>query len=89
MPTVSGMVERYVKEIPEIIYEIVDVADSPITIIYPDGKNLAPGVCSEDGSIAIRICNEEFCNNLIGRFRKPLVSTSANFSGKPFPSNYR
>jgi L-threonylcarbamoyladenylate synthase len=83
-----GMVERYVKEIPEIIYEIVDVSDSPITIIYPNGKNLAPGVCSEDGSIAIRICNEDFCNGLIGRFRKPLVSTSANFSGKPFPANF-
>lgn len=83
-----GMVERYVKEIPEIIYEIVEVSDSPLTIIYPNGKNLAHGVCSEDGSIAIRICNEEFCNELIGRFRKPIVSTSANLSGKPFPANF-
>jgi L-threonylcarbamoyladenylate synthase len=84
-----GMVERYVKEVPEIIYEIAEVSDSPLTIIYPTGKNLAQGVCSEDGSIAIRICKEDFCNELIGRFRKPLVSTSANFSGKPFPANFR
>jgi len=83
-----GMVERYVKEIPEIVYQLVEVSDSPLTIIYPDGRNLAPGVCSEDGSIAIRICNDEFCNELIGRFRKPLVSTSANFSGKPSPANF-
>lgn len=83
-----GMVERYVKEIPEIIYQLTEVSDSPITIIYPEGKNLAPGVCSEDGSIAIRICNEEFCNGLISRFRKPIVSTSANFSGKPSPANF-
>jgi L-threonylcarbamoyladenylate synthase len=83
-----GMVERYVKEIPEIIYQLTEVSDSPITIIYPEGKNLAPGVCSEDCSIAIRICNEEFCNGLISRFRKPIVSTSANFSGKPSPANF-
>jgi L-threonylcarbamoyladenylate synthase len=83
-----GMVERYVKEIPEIIYQLAEVSDSPLTIIYPEGKNLAPGVCSEDGSIAIRICNEEFCSELIKRFRKPIVSTSANFSGKPSPANF-
>jgi L-threonylcarbamoyladenylate synthase len=82
------MVERYAKDIPEIIYELADISDSPLTIIYPWGKNLAPGVCSEDGSIAIRICNDEFCSELISRFRKPIVSTSANFSGKPAPANF-
>ncbi len=83
-----GMVERYVKEIPEIIYQLTDVSDTPLTVIYPEGKNLAPGVCSEDRSIAIRICKEEFCNDLISRFRKPIVSTSANLSGKPSPANF-
>ena len=83
------MVERYVKDIPEIIYELADISDSPLTIIYPSGKNLAPGVCSEDGSIAIRICNDEFCSELISRFRKPIVSTSANFSGKPSPAKFQ
>jgi L-threonylcarbamoyladenylate synthase len=83
-----SMVERYVKEIPEIIYELADISDSPLTIIYPSGKNLAAGVCSDDGSVGIRICNDEFCNELIGRFRKPIVSTSANFSGRPAPANY-
>lgn len=83
-----GMAERYVKEIPEIIYQLTEVSDSPLTIIYPYGKNLAPGVCSEDGSIAIRICNDSFCSELISRFRKPIVSTSANFSGRPSPANF-
>lgn len=83
-----AMVERYVSQVPEIAYELTDVTDSPITIIYPNGKNLAPGVCSDDGSVAIRICNDQFCNELITRFRKPLVSTSANFSGKPAPANF-
>ena len=82
------MVERYVKEIPEIVYELTDVSDTPLTIIYPEGKNLAAGVCSEDGSVGIRICHDEFCNELISRFRKPIVSTSANFSGRPSPATF-
>jgi len=83
-----SMIERYVKDIPEIVYELADVSDTPLTIIYPKGKNLAAGVCSEDESIAIRICHDEFCMELINRFRKPIVSTSANLSGKPSPVNF-
>lgn len=82
------MVDRYVAEIPEIVHELTEVSDTPITIIYPGGKNLAPGVCDEDGSVGIRICDEEFCNELITRFRKPIVSTSANFSGNPSPKHF-
>jgi L-threonylcarbamoyladenylate synthase len=82
------MVDRYVMEIPEIIYELTSVTDTPLTIIYPGGKNLAPGVCADDGSVGIRICHDDFCNELISRFRKPIVSTSANFSGKPSPRNF-
>ena len=83
-----SMIERYVTEIPEIVYELADVSDTPLTIIYPKGKNLAKGVCSEDGSVAIRICHDEFCRELINRFRKPIVSTSANFSGSSSPGNF-
>jgi len=82
------MIDRYVSEVPEIAYELASVSDDPLTIIYPDGKNLAPGVCAEDGSVGIRICHDEFCNELIMKLRKPLVSTSANFSGKPSPGNF-
>lgn len=81
-----GMLERYVKEIPEIAYELTDVSDKPLTIIYPGAKNLAASIPAEDGSVGIRICQDEFCNQLIGRFRKPIVSTSANMSGEPSPS---
>jgi L-threonylcarbamoyladenylate synthase len=83
-----SMVERYVTEIPEIIFELAEVSDTPLTIIYPKGKNLAPGVCSDDDSVAIRICHDEFCKELISRFRKPVVSTSANISGNPSPANF-
>jgi L-threonylcarbamoyladenylate synthase len=85
---VEQMIERYVREVPEIVYELTSVSDGPLTIIYPNGRNLAPGVCNEDGSVGIRICHDEFCNELISRFRKPIVSTSANFSGKPSPGNF-
>lgn len=84
----EAMVERYVTEVPEIAWELAGVSDNPLTLIYPAGKNLAPGVCSEDGSIGIRICREEFCLELIRRFRKPIVSTSANLSGKFSPGNF-
>ena len=82
------MLERYVSEVPEIVYQLTSVSDSPLTIIYPRGKNLAEGICADDGTVAIRICIDDFCNELIYRFRKPLVSTSANISGKPSPSNF-
>lgn len=82
------MLERYVKEVPRIAYELAEVSESPLTLIYPEGKNLAEGICSADCSVGIRICLDEFCNELIGRFRKPIVSTSANLSGKASPANF-
>jgi L-threonylcarbamoyladenylate synthase len=82
------MLERYVKDIPEIALELAGISDDPLTIIYPEGKNLAEAVCGDDGSVGIRICHDEFCNELITRLRKPIVSTSANLSGKPSPGNY-
>ena len=82
------MLERYAADVPEIAWELTSVSEDPLTIIYPRGKNLAPGVCSDDGSIGIRICHDDFCHELIRRFRKPLVSTSANLSGKPSPENF-
>jgi len=81
----EAMLERYVRNIPPVVSELISVSDTPITIICPHGKLLAPGVCSEDGSVGIRVCNEPFCNELITRFRKPVVSTSANISGEPAP----
>jgi L-threonylcarbamoyladenylate synthase len=83
-----SMIERYVKDIPDIVYELIEVSDTPLTIIYPGGRSLAPGVCSDDGSIGIRVCKDDFCSELISRFRKPIVSTSANLSGRPSPGNF-
>ncbi len=80
---------RYVKEIPEVAWDILDFANRPTTIIYPQGINLAKYVMAQDGSIAIRIVKTGFVKRLIQRFKKPIVSTSANLSGEPSPKKYK
>jgi L-threonylcarbamoyladenylate synthase len=82
----SSWLPVYVKEVPEIAWQLVDVAVEPLTIIYPQGINLAKNVLADDGSIAIRITADSFCKELIKQLKKPLVSTSANISGEPAPS---
>ena len=67
---------------------MIDVADKPLTIIYPQGKNLAANLLSADGTIGIRITQEIFSKRLCEMFRKPIVSTSANVSGNPSPRNF-
>ena len=79
-------IERFVDDVPDVAWDLIDLATSPLTIIYPKGKNLAPELLAEDGSIGIRLCKEEFCQKLIGRLGKPIVSTSANISGLPSPA---
>ncbi|MFN8165177.1 MAG: L-threonylcarbamoyladenylate synthase [Bacteroidia bacterium] len=85
---VEGRLNSYVKEIPEQAFDLIEVSDKPLTIIYDGAKNLAPNLIAEDGSIAIRITGDDFCKNLIGRTGKPLVSTSANLSGQPSPASF-
>lgn len=82
----NTMLERYVREIPYAAAQIIDVTDTPVTIIYPACRNLAPAAIAEDGSAGIRITIDDFCSELITRFRKPVVSTSANKSGLASPS---
>lgn len=79
---------RYVKEIPEVADELIDCATSPLTIIYPEGINLAKNTLAEDKSVGIRIVKHPFCEALIRKFGKPIVSTSANISGEPTPMNF-
>jgi L-threonylcarbamoyladenylate synthase len=83
-----AMLERYARDIPQVAYELTGISDTPLTIVYPEGRNLARGACNEDGSVAIRVCRDEFCSELITRFRKPLISTSANISGMPSPASF-
>lgn len=79
------MINRYVKEVPEVAWELLESTDEPLTIVYPDGRMLAEKLIAADGSIGIRLVKEIFCNTLIHKFGKPLVSTSANISGEATP----
>jgi L-threonylcarbamoyladenylate synthase len=78
----------YVSEVPDIALSLVEVSDKPLTIIYPNAKNLAFNLLDEDGSVGIRITNEQFSHELCKLFRKPIVSTSANISGLPSPKMF-
>ena len=94
----TDMLARYVKEIPNIALDLIEVNDRPMTIIYPGaviatdsspaGSALAPNVVSEDGSVGIRIPDNAFCKALISRFGRAIVSTSANLSGNKAPAIY-
>jgi L-threonylcarbamoyladenylate synthase len=83
-----GKLQGYVDEIPELAYDIIEMSEKPITIIYSKGKNLAANVLADDGSIGIRVTKELFSRTLCERFRRPIVSTSANISGAPTPHNF-
>ena len=78
-------VERYVEEVPEVAWELMEAAVDPLTIVYDKGKNVAHNLMGEDGSIGIRVTGEFYSRELCRRLRKPIVSTSANVSGQISP----
>ena len=82
------MICRYVKEIPEMAVQLVEVNDKPMTIIYPGAMGLAPNAIAEDGTVGIRIPMMDFCCQLASRLGRPIVSTSANRSGEPTPKKF-
>ena len=98
------MICRYVKEVPEMAVQLVEVNDKPMTIIYPDAVagpapdgGVMPQPCTtclafntvaEDGTVGIRIPMMDFCQQLVSRLGRPLVSTSANISGEPTPKRF-
>ena len=94
------MICRYVKEIPEMAVQLVEVNDKPMTIIYPDAvagakgcmkadrRCLAANAVAEDGTVGIRVPMMDFCQQLVTRFGRPIVSTSANISGEATPKKY-
>ncbi|RIJ49790.1 threonylcarbamoyl-AMP synthase [Maribellus luteus] len=81
-----ALLDRYVSEVPEVAWDLVEISTTPLTVIYPRAKNLAANLLAEDGSIGIRFTKEAFTSRLLQRFRRPLVSTSANVSGEKSPT---
>lgn len=84
-----SMIYNYVQEVPEIAVQLVEVNDKPMTVVYPEAINLAENVINSDGTVAIRITSDKFCKELIKKFRKPIISTSANISGQKPPENFK
>jgi L-threonylcarbamoyladenylate synthase len=85
----ADRIDRYVNDVPEVAWNLIEMAVEPLTIIYPEAKNLAENLISEDVSIGIRVVSDPFCQKLIYQFRKPIVSTSANISGHSSPTNFK
>lgn len=82
------MLNQFVEEIPEVAYDILRYAAKPTTVIYDDPIRVAMNIIAEDNSLAIRVVNDTFAKKLVRKFRKPIVSTSANISGKPTPLSF-
>jgi len=82
----AALIDRYVMDVPDIAFDLIELSDKPLTIIFDGARSLAKNLIAEDGSVGIRITTEKFSSELIRRFKRPIVSTSANISGKPSPA---
>ena len=83
------MLERTVINMPEIAWDLIESANRPLTLIYDKVKGIAPNAIAENGSCGIRLAKDTFCQQLIQRFGKPIISTSANISGEETPKDFR
>ena len=86
----AGKLQGYMEKVPETAWMLLEANEGqrPMTIIYPQAKNLAPNLLADDGSVGIRITEEPFSKALCEQLRRPLVSTSANISGEPAAKNF-
>ena len=75
-------------DVPEMAWQIMDLSEKPVTLIYDNPRNLPKELLAEDGSIGIRVVRDDFCKKLISKLNKPIVSTSANFSGEKSPLRF-
>lgn len=82
------MLEQYVEDVPEMAYDILKYAKKPTTVIYDKPIRIAENLVAEDDTLGIRVVRNKFCNELIRKMRRPLVSTSANISGQPTPESF-
>lgn len=84
----DGQLQRYVSDVPDVAWDILDLSEKPTTVIFSNSYNLSAKAVAEDGSVGIRITKDEFCKTLIRKLNKPLISTSANVSGQKTPGNF-
>lgn len=84
----ADRMQRYLRQVPDVAWDVVEYADKPLTLILDGAANLAPSLIAEDGSVGIRVTKENISHELCYRFQKAIVSTSANISGEPSPACY-
>ena len=75
----------YVEEVPDMAYDLIALADRPLTVVFERAKNLAHNIIASDGSVGVRVVQHELCQRLVAQLGRPIVSTSANLSGSPAP----
>lgn len=80
--------QRYVRNVPDVAWDLMELSEKPMTVIFDNASGLAPNLLAEDGSVGIRITKEEFSKELCFRYQKAIVSTSANISGEPTPQTF-
>lgn len=85
----DAMLERHVEQVPDLAYDIMDLAPRPTTIVYDNPKGIASNVMAKDNTLAIRVASDKFCKYLIGKFKKPIVATAAHISGSRTPRNFK
>jgi len=81
-------VGRYIRRVPDVAWDLFELADKPLTLILPDGMGVAPNLIPDEGTLAVRIPRHDFCREVVRRLGHPLVSTSANFSGGTTPVGF-
>lgn len=85
----DAMLERHIDNVPDLAYDIIDLSTKPTTIIYDNPKGIAKNLIAVDNTLAVRVATDKFCQYLINKFKKPMVSTSANISGQPSPNSFK
>ena len=85
----DAMLEKHVEKVPDLAYDLIDIATKPTTIIYDKPRGVAENLIASDNTLAIRVASDKFCQYLIGKFKKPIVSTSANISGTNTPKSFQ
>lgn len=84
----ESRLQRYVRNVADVTWDMMELSDKPLTVIFDGVTGLAPNLMAEDGSVGLRITREEFSKELCFRFQKAIVSTSANISGEPTPRTF-
>ena len=84
----DAMLSRWVVDVPEVGYDLIELSEHPLTLILDGAKSVAENLLAPDGSLGVRVVKHTFCQRLIQKMRKPLVATSANISGIPFPKSF-